>query len=138
MKQVFLFLTLLIGTFACNNNNGSSTLNSSYQEKVQSVEEIERSQPTSFLTATGTYNQNFWGTKIKVHGIIKNTATVATYKDAVVKVTYYSKTNTVLGNNSYTIYDFFPPHSEKNFELKIENYQNVSTIGWDVMSALPN
>lgn len=32
----------------------------------------------------------------KVYGIIKNTATVATYKNAVVKVTYYSKTKTEL------------------------------------------
>ena len=134
-KQTIKFLVLIIGLCACNNNQNSSN---SYQEKVQSVEEIERSQPTNFLDASGTYNPTLFGNKIKVHGIIKNTATVATFKDAVVKVTYYSKTKTVLGSNKYTIYDFFPPHSEKNFELKIETYQDVSTIGWDVISAIPN
>jgi hypothetical protein len=133
--QTIKFLVIIIGLCACNGNQNSGN---TYQEKIQSVEEIERSQPTNFLDASGTYNPTFFGNKIKVHGIIKNTATVATFKDAVVKVPYYSKTKTVLGNNNYTIYDFFPPHSEKNFELKIETYQDVSTIGWDVISAIPN
>jgi hypothetical protein len=109
-----------------------------YQEKVMTVEEIERSQPTNFLTADGNYNENFWGDKIKVHGVIKNTATVASYKDAVVRVTYYSKTKTELGSNEYTIYDNFPPHSEVKFELEIENYKDVNSIGWDVIQATAN
>ena len=107
----------------------------SYKEKVMSVEEIERSQPAKFLTASGNYNENFWGDKFKVHGVITNKATVAAYKDAVVRVTYYSKTKTVLATKEYTIYENFPPHSEVKFELKIDNYQNVSTIGWDVIQA---
>ena len=84
------------------------------------------------------YNENFWGDKIKVHGVVKNKATVATYKDAVVRVTYYSKTKTELGNKEYTIYEVFPPNSEVKFELKIENYKDVSTIGWDVIQAKAN
>lgn len=108
-----------------------------YQEKVMTVEQIELSQPTSFLTAAGKYNENFWGDKINVHGVITNKATVATYKDAVVKVTYYSKTNTEIGSKEYTIYEIFTPHSSTNFELKIDNYKDVSTIGWDVISATP-
>jgi|ERR1043165_1594843 hypothetical protein len=141
MNKFILFAgaILLIAT-GCNNNSGSypGAMGGSYQEKVMSIEEIERSNPTDFLSADGTYNQNFFGTKLKVHGIVKNKATVATYKDAVVRITYYSKTKTVLGSKDYTIYDFFPPNSEKNFELKIENYQNVESIGWDVVSAAPS
>ncbi|MBN9293130.1 MAG: DUF4339 domain-containing protein [Flavobacteriia bacterium] len=109
---------------------------STYQEKVMTVEEIERSQPTNFLAADGKYEENFWGNKINVHGIIKNTATVATYKDAVVRVTYYSKTRTELGSADYTIYEIFPPHSTTSFELKIDNYKNVNTIGWEVIQAI--
>lgn len=109
-----------------------------YEEKVMTVEEIERSQPTIFLTADGTYKKNFWGTKIKIHGIIKNKATVASYKDAVVKVKYYSKTDTELGSEIITIYENFPPHSEVPFELKIIKYKDVSKIGCDVIKATPN
>jgi hypothetical protein len=132
-KQTIGFLIIAIGLFACSNNNGGT-----YQQKVQSVEEIERAQPTNFLNASGTFNPTLFGNNLKVHGVIKNKATVATYKDAVVKITYYSKTKTSLGSNNYTIYDFFPPNTEKTFELKIDNYQNVSTIGLDVIKATPN
>lgn len=108
------------------------------RKQVQSVEEIERSQPTNFLNASGTYNETLFGNNIKVHGVIKNSATVANFKDVVVKVTYYSKTQTVIGSNNYIIYDFFPPHSEKNFELKIDKIDGTNTIGWDVVKATPN
>jgi hypothetical protein len=117
-------------------NTGSSYSGETYEEKVMTVEETERSQPTAFLSADGNYNESFWGTKLKVHGTIKNNATVATYKDAVVRVTYYSKTKTELGNKEYTIYETFPPHSTKNFELKIENYKDVNSIGWEVINAV--
>jgi len=135
IKQIINLFILAAMLNACNNNRNN---NGSYQEQVQSVEEIERSQPTNFLNASGTYNQTLFGNGIKVHGVIKNSATVANFKDVVVKVTYYSKTQTVIGSNNYIIYDFFPPHSEKQFELKIDKYEGTSTIGWDVVKATPN
>lgn len=56
----------------------------------------------------------------------------------LLQVTYYSKTKTELGNKEYTIYDNFPPHSEVKFELKIENYKDVKSIGLDVIQATAN
>lgn len=121
-----------------DSGSGSSSSGETYQEKVMTIEEIEHSQPTKFLDASGNYNENFWGDQIKVHGVIKNTATVAAFKDAVVRVTYYSKTKTELGSKEYTIYENFPPHSEVKFELKIKSYKDVNAIGWDVIQATAN
>lgn len=137
---LILIILAVIAIFVANQNSnaGSAYSGQTYEEKVMTVEETERSQPTAFLSADGNYNENFWGTKLKVHGTIKNDATVATYKDAVVRVTYYSKTKSELGSNEYTIYETFPPHSTKKFELKIKNYKDVSTVGWEVVNAIPN
>jgi hypothetical protein len=134
------FLVLISGIiFAVNLNSvNSESSGGSYQQKIMTIEQTELSQPATFLTADGTYNQNFWGDKFKVHGTIKNTATVATFKDAVVRVTYYSKTKTVLASNKYTIYERFAPGSTSKFELKIDNYKDVDSIGWDVLSASAN
>lgn len=129
---------VIYGTMNKNDGGTTATDTKSYKEKVMTVEEIERAQPANFLSAGGTYNENFWGDKLKVHGKIKNNATVASYKDAVVKVTYYSKTMTALGSKEYTIYENFPPHSEVNFELKIDNFKELNSIGMDVISAIPN
>lgn len=133
---IVVVLVIVLSVLDVDSSDGQG--NESYQQKVMTVLQMEFSEPTKFLTADGEYNQNFWGDKIKVHGEIHNTATVANYKDALVKVTYYSKTNTVLGNEEYTIYEKFPPHSTVKFELSIENYKDVSTIGWDVINALPS
>lgn len=103
---------------------------------VMTVEEIESSQPTDFLTATGNYDKNFWGDKIRIHGNIVNKATVTTYKDAVIKVTYFSKTQTELGSKEYTIYEMFAPNSTKPFELKVDNFRDVESIGVEVTGAV--
>lgn len=145
-KYPLLFGGLLalgsLGLFLANQNsndgNTYQTPADTYQEKIMTVEEIENSQPTSFLTADGKYNENFWGDKLKVHGTITNKATVATYKDAIIRVTYYSKTKTELRSEEYTIYETFPPNSTKNFELKIKNYKDVNSIGWSVVNATIN
>lgn len=119
------------------NNSGGYGSEESYHEKVMTIEEIERLQPTNFLSADGSYRETFWGDKIKVNCVITNRATVATYKDAIVKITYYTKTKTELGSKEYSVYEVFPPNSTKAIELKIDNYKDVNSIGWEVISALP-
>jgi len=140
--NILLVIIFIIGVIVIYSTLNQDTKDygngNTYQEKVMTIQEIEESQPTNFLSADGNYDESFWGTNLKVHGKITNKATVATYKDALVRVTYYSKTNTVLKTNDYTIYEVFPPTSVKNFELRIENYKNVKTIGWDVIKAVVN
>lgn len=134
MFSIIMIVVGLLGYgFLGKLNHGSA--DASYIEKVMTVEEIERANPTNFLNADGTFRKNFWGNKFKVNCIITNKATVASYKDAVVRITYYSKTNTELGSKDYTIYEVFPPHSTKTVELKIDNYKDVSALGWDVIQA---
>jgi hypothetical protein len=116
--------------------NGGRIDTGNYQTKVMSVEEIEKSQPARFLNASGKYNPTFWGDKFKVHGTITNKATVANFKDPVVEVTFYSSTETVLATERYTIYDYFPAHATKNFELAVPKYKNVKQLGWNVVSAV--
>jgi hypothetical protein len=103
-----------------------------------SVEEIERSRPTGFLSATGTYQKNFWGDKFIVKCEITNRATVATYKDATVRVTYYSKTNTQMGIYDYPVYEMFSPTSTRTVKFKANIYKNVGSIGVSVISATAN
>lgn len=113
----------------------TSNIRDTYNEKVKTVEEIEHEDPVRFLRASGDYKENFWGDKIKINCTIYNNATVATYKDVEVQVTYYTKTNTSIGSETHTIYEVFPPSSSKTIKLKINNHSNVNSIGWEVISA---
>jgi hypothetical protein len=60
------------------------------------------------------------------------------YKDVVIRVTFYSKTETSLGSKEYTIYETFPPNNTKKVSLKIDNYKDVNSLGWEVVDATPH
>lgn len=146
-KVIFIKLILaccavfigIIGILNFMQNTGRSSSYSSsaksYKEQKMTIAETERAQPTRFLKASGTYREIFFGNKLKVNGTISNSATTISYKDATVRVTYYSKTKTNLGSEDYTIWEVFPPNHTKKFKLKIQNYSNVNSIGWDVIGA---
>ena len=135
-KNFTFFISALALLASCNSSSGSCS--DSYPKKVMASEEIKRSQPKFFLKADEICMGGFLGDTIKVHGIIKNQSTVASYKDAVVKITYYSYTKTELGNKEYTINEVFPPQSEVKVELNVEYLKDVNTIGWDVIQATAN
>jgi hypothetical protein len=108
-----------------------------YYDGKRSVEQHEKAYPVNFLTATGTFRENFWGTKYKVDCKIQNQASVATYKDVIVEFTYYSKSGTALHTFRRTFYEKFPPNSQRSFDLTIDQYNNVNSVGWEVIDAVP-
>lgn len=109
-----------------------------YEEKVISVEDEERGRPTSFLSISGNYKFNFIGRKVKINGNITNAASVASFKDVVVRVTFLTKTSTVLGSEEYIIYEKYPPSSNKKFFLKIKTIKGSSAIKMDIVNATAN
>ena len=133
LQKTVTGLILALGLSACTD----STPTENYQEKLMTIEQRERSEPSTFLKAEGTYHKNLFGDKLNVKGRIKNGATVITYKDVVVRITYFSETKKELGKIEHTIPDFFPPQSEKPYEVKIENNKDVNSIGWKVIAATP-
>ena len=146
MKKLIVFLSVLCLILTSCGNSGSSDSSSNHSssssDKPKSPEELrqellrqEQFKPTEYLSASGTYRQNFWGDKLKINCEITNKATMATYKDAVIRITYYSKTNSIIGQDDQTVYEIFPANSTKTVQLKINNYKDVSEIGWDVISA---
>jgi hypothetical protein len=136
-----LGLVLLLGfvgiTVIPNLMNNSDNP-ASYLEQKMTIEETENSDPTRFLSADGKYNSSFWGTELKIRGEITNRATIADYKDVTVRVTYFSKTKSVLGTKEYTLYEIYKPNFVTPFRLNITNYKDVETIGWEVIRAMPN
>lgn len=132
LALIAIAANFVLKNFSSGNGNSNAV---SYEEKVMTIEEIEKADPAKFLDASGFYRQNFWGTAMKVDGQIVNNATVANYKDVTVEVIFYSSTDTELDRGQYTIYDFFPAHTTKEFKLKIDRPQNCTKLGWEAVSA---
>lgn len=155
MNRVFktLFILLLIGFgvvfwmntvfrsggggYSGGDSYSERTSTATYQEKKVSVLEVERANPSSFLTANGTYNRTLFGKKIKVHGSVTNKATVANFKDITIEVVYYSDTRSEIERERFVLYDYVPAHSTKSFEWEIKPPSGTSTVGWNAIHAVP-
>jgi hypothetical protein len=73
-----------------------------------------------------------------IEGDIINKATLAKFKDLVVKVSYYSQTKTLIEEKSFTFYEYYEPHSAKHFTMKVdvlpEAYKNFT---FEITGATP-
>nr|WP_314835128.1 DUF4339 domain-containing protein [uncultured Flavobacterium sp.] len=136
MTRVLAILIIVcIAIFAFVDYMNEKYSGSSYEESIMTIGEMEVADPSLYLNTTGTYKPTFLGDQLKINGVIENKATVTNYKDVVIEVIFYSKTNSEIAREQYTIYDFFTPNTKKEFKLKVKNYSNVETIGWQVFNA---
>lgn len=134
--QIIALVILIIS--ACNSGSSAGSIlpdTRNYEEKKMSLEEEEKSDPLRFLSTEGTYRPKVFGKKFVIEGTIKNDATIATYKDVTIEFTYNSQTESVIGTDRMTIYEFFPPKTTKTFEEKIKAPEGTVTIGWKIVDA---
>ena len=129
-----------------SSSNSSNSDNNTYQEQStqKSEQELkadlkgtEESNPTKYLSVSGKGNFNLLNQTV-IEGNISNTATLATFKDIKVKVTFQTKTGTVLNTNSFIVYDFASPGKNIHYKTKLAYYnKNCKALSLDVVSATP-
>lgn len=68
-----------------------------------------------------------------IEGKIVNKATIAEFKDPKVKVTYYSQTESIIDTEAYVIYEFIPPSSSTDFQIKVYPPQAFSNFNVSIV-----
>ena len=129
--KILTFACCISFFISCNSNNNSYP---SYQSTKMSLEEKEKDYPTSFLRGNITYRKNLIGEWV-LEGTITNTATLAIFKDVILKISYYSKTQTPIGIEEKTLYDYFKPNSSQNFKIKTFGPEGTTTLNFQILSA---
>ncbi len=131
--KTFLFATILF-VVACNDKDKKQDAKSdTYETSKMTISEIESKNPKKFLKVEGRDKHNLIGQTV-VKGKILNTATVVAYKDVTIKISFFSKTGTLLEEDEETIYDeiksgetlefkskFFAPKGSSDVKLNIIN-----------------
>lgn len=130
MKTLLFTLSLFLFT-SCNSD---SSYEPTHQDIKRSLEETEKSSPIEFLKAEGTYRQNLIDEWV-LEGTISNTASLAKYKDVVLKIVYYSKTQTEIGSEEKTLFEYFKPNTQQKFRIKTAGFDGTASIGFEVISA---
>ena len=135
--KILLIAVCLFFFVSCNSNsNSNSQPTPSYQKAKMTLQEQENSNPTGFLKAACTYRKNIIGEWV-LEGTITNSATLATYKDIVLRIVYYSKTRTQIGTEEKTLYDYYKPNSTQKFKIKSFGYEGTESIEFQILSASP-
>lgn len=70
-----------------------------------------------------------------IEGNIKSSATVAKFKDVVLAVNFFTKTDTHLGTQKYVVYEFINPGGLTHFKIKMDAPAGTDKLSVDVESA---
>lgn len=139
--NLIIIIFLCIGGYAFyqnyKSNNNALLYNQTYQEREKTPEELrqeliqqEKQNPAEYLKAQITMRGNLLGEKV-FEGTITNTASVATFKDAIIQFTFLSKTNTEIGSKSFPIYEIMKPQQTISIE-KIKYYTPDGTENFNI------
>jgi hypothetical protein len=142
MKQLLLAalasLPLLQSCSQANSYSGSS-----YTERPKTAEELraellanEQAAPEHYLHTSGTYRRNLID-QLVLEGDIHNSASLASFKDPVLRVTWLSKTGTEINTVQYQICEYVRAHRTTHFKLKTLAPDDVESVSMGVFEATP-
>ena len=134
MKKCILFLIVTSSIlFSCNSNNAKSD-QENYELTKENLLKKEQERPQNFLVISGNNKRNLLGQTV-VKGVITNKASVAIFKDAEVKLSFYSKTKALLETNKETIFEQLAPGESKHFKTKYFAPKGTDSVALEVLSA---
>jgi hypothetical protein len=155
MKNVLnlLIISFVIGLTACSSSSSDSVEKTEDELKMELLD-IEQSDPVRYLYAEDVTMQK-QEKKVKdetlfreavyeddgaiIEGTIFNKATLAKYKDLRVKVTFYSKTESVISEDEFVIYEFYEPNSSSVLNFKIDEIPSAyHSFTFDIVGATPS
>ncbi len=123
-----------------DSSNSTSKYDEPVREKTpaelrQELRIKENNNPKSYLSVTYSLDFGFFSGKDIINGNINNSASIATYKDVVLNVTFRTATNTDIYSESYVIYKYFKPNTSTNFKLKVNSPNGTKKIHVSISTA---
>jgi hypothetical protein len=140
---LIIAIILLLGIFYYNNENAQNGSPLVLEAREKSPDELraelaekERNTPTEYLKGKMGMRSNLIGEKI-LEGTVANNATIATFKDVVLKVSFLSKTNSLIGTKEFTFYEVLAPKDTKVFKFKTFTPKEVKDFSVEIIGATP-
>ena len=105
-----------------------------YEKGKESVLKIEEKNPEKFLSVSNSFKKNLLSQSV-INGKIINTAKVASDKDVVIKLSFFSKTGALLEEDVETIYEQIDAGQTQEFKSKYFTPKGTSSVTIIVESA---
>lgn len=100
------------------------------------LQTTELRTPLNYLSADGRYWKNLMDETV-VEGDVRNSATLATYKDALVRFTFFSRSDTPIHHEDQRVYDYISPGSSVHFKFKFNAPSATDRVKFEVLRAAP-
>ncbi|MGN6196417.1 MAG: hypothetical protein ACTHOB_15865, partial [Ginsengibacter sp.] len=106
MKKFCSILCILsVILSSCNDSDSSAkSEKESYQITKEQLLKKEQKDPAAFLVVSGKNKKNIVGQTV-IKGTVVNKASVATFKDVDIKLSFFSKTKALLETDKETIFE---------------------------------
>jgi len=120
MKKIIPALIALSFLFAaCSGDEKANDekAKDKYEQTKETLGETEKKNPKRFLSVEGDERKNLIRQTV-VKGTITNKATVASFKDIDVELSFYSETGALLLKDHEVVYKVVGPNSSENFKYK--------------------
>lgn len=127
-----LFFQLVF--MACNSGTNQRP-SAKYEEKKASLEEIERDSPLKFLKITGSHHGNLLNQTV-VEGEVTNKATLVSYKNIQVQVSFHDKDGAVIDKEKEILDDVVKPGASNDFKIKTGHVKDANSVTLDIISAI--
>lgn len=134
MKNTLLTAALLLGLGACTERQQQKFDEKTYEVVKETLADKEKKNPARFLEAKNTDRKNLIGQTV-VKGTITNHATIASYKDIALKLSFYSKTAVKLDEGAETIYEKINPGQTIRFKTKYFAPKGTDSVAVQVVKA---
>lgn len=95
----------------------------------------EIKNPLDYLSVDYSLTYKILTGEDKITGKIYNSATLASFKDVVLTVTYSTATGTQLGSKDYIVYDYVDAGGSTPFTIKTYSPEGTRSIGVQIKSA---
>ncbi len=137
MKKTIPALILLSFVFAAcggDDKNGNEKSKDKYEQTKETMEQTEKKNPKRFLTVEGNDRKNLMRQTV-IKGTITNNATVASFKDIDVELSFYSETGALLLRDHEVVYKVIAPNSSENFKYKTYAPKGSDSVAMKIISA---
>lgn len=135
MKYVVIPTFAAIVFASCGSNTASTQHPSAkYEEKKASMEEMERDSPLKFLKVSGSSHGNLVNQTV-VEGEIRNKATLITYKNIQLQITFLDKEGSVIEKQKESLDVEVKPGESEDFKIKTGHVKGTNSVTFDIVSA---
>ncbi|MBX2930693.1 MAG: hypothetical protein KF781_01960 [Chitinophagaceae bacterium] len=136
MYKIFIAILISSLLFSCKSKNKEKVFDEDgYETSKETLAQKEKNNPARFLQVTNRDRKNLIGQTVII-GHFTNNATLCTYKDVQIKLTFFSKTGTLLDEGIETIYETISPGKKVKFKTKYFSPKGTDSVAIKILSAI--